>query len=167
MVKSAVLDAFHIVGSGLWMLCGITAGFNMYEFRHIFVLIKSHAFCSTLDLQLSFYCPFFYNSRAHCSLLQCLRTASAILAGAHSYFVVSSFKFEGKNCYHDIFFVFQWPPTKVIFLPEDNCFGQCSAHSQWAKHRLKQLPLGKKITLVGGYWKMKIILYISTVNSHP
>ena len=36
--------------------------------------------------------PPWYNSRAHCPLLQCLRTTSAILAGAHSYFVVSSFK---------------------------------------------------------------------------
>ena len=35
------------------------------------------------DLQLSFYCP-----------LCC--TTSAILAGAHSYFVISSFKCEGK-----------------------------------------------------------------------
>ena len=38
------------------------------------------------------YC---YNSTAHCPLLQCLRTTSAILAGVY-YLVVSSFKCEGK-----------------------------------------------------------------------
>ena len=52
-------------------------------------------FCTTLDLQLSSYHPLYYNSRAHYPLLQYLRT-SAILAGAHSYLVVSSFKCEGK-----------------------------------------------------------------------
>ena len=52
------------------------------------VLVDSHPFCTTLDLQLSFYRRLCYNSRAHCPLLQCLHTASAILAGAHSYFVV-------------------------------------------------------------------------------
>ena len=57
---------------------------------------------SLLDLQLSFYRPLCYNSRAHCPLLQCLRTTSAILAGAHSYFVVSSFKCEGNNSHHDL-----------------------------------------------------------------
>ena len=59
-------------------------------------------FCTTLDLQLSFYPLLCYNSRAHCPLLQCLRTTSAILAGARSYFVVSSFKCEGKNSCHDL-----------------------------------------------------------------
>ena len=49
-----------------------------------------------LVLQLSFYCPLCYNSRAHCPLLQSLCTTSAILAGAHYYFVVPSFKCEGK-----------------------------------------------------------------------
>ena len=34
--------------------------------------------------------------RTNCVILQCLCTTSAILAGAHSYFVVSSFKCEGK-----------------------------------------------------------------------
>jgi hypothetical protein len=53
-------------------------------------------FCTALDLQLSFYRPLRYNSRTHCSLLQCLRTTSSILAGAHSYFVVSSSKCEEK-----------------------------------------------------------------------
>ena len=52
-------------------------------------------------LKLTFYRPLCYNSRTHCSLLQCLRTSSAILAGAHSYFVLSSFKWEGKNRCHD------------------------------------------------------------------
>ena len=43
-----------------------------------------------------------YNIRAHCPQLQCLHTTSAILAGSHSYFVVSSFKCEGKNSCHDL-----------------------------------------------------------------
>ena len=66
------------------------------------VLVKSHPFCMTLHLQLSFYCLLCYNSRAHCLLLQCLCTTSAILAGAYSYFVVSSFKYEEKNSCHDL-----------------------------------------------------------------
>ena len=53
-------------------------------------------FYTMLDLQLNFYSPLCYNSRAHCPLLQCLRTTSAILAGVLSYFVVTSFKREGK-----------------------------------------------------------------------
>ena len=60
------------------------------------VLVKSHAFCTTIDLQLNFYHPLCYNSRAQCLLLQCLHTTSALLAGAHSYFMVSSFKCERK-----------------------------------------------------------------------
>ena len=35
-------------------------------------------------------------------LLQCLRTTSAILAGTHSYFEVSSFTCEGKLSCHDL-----------------------------------------------------------------
>ena len=60
-------------------------------------------FCQfwTLDLQLSFYRPLCYN-RAHCPLLLCLRTTSAILSGAYSYFVVLSFKCEGTNSCHDL-----------------------------------------------------------------
>jgi hypothetical protein len=66
------------------------------------VLVDSHPFCTMLDLQLSLYCPLCYNSRAHCSLLPCLCTTGAILAGAHSYFVVSSFKCEEKDSWHDL-----------------------------------------------------------------
>ena len=66
--------------------------------RHT-VLVESRPFCMVLDLRLSFYCPLCYNSRAHCPLLQCLCTTSAILAGALYYFVVPSFKCEGKNSY--------------------------------------------------------------------
>jgi len=51
-----------------------------------------------LDLQLSLYSPLCYNNRA---LLQCLHTTSAILAGAHSYSVVS-FKCKGKISCHDL-----------------------------------------------------------------
>ena len=64
--------------------------------RHA-VLVKSHPFGTTLDLQLSFYHLLCYNSRAHCPLLQCLCTTSVILAGKRSYFVVSSFRCDGKN----------------------------------------------------------------------
>ena len=48
-------------------------------------------FCTKLDLQLSLYRPLWYNSRTLWPLLQYLRTISAILAGAHYYFVVSSY----------------------------------------------------------------------------
>ena len=60
--------------------------------------LKSYEF----DLQLNFYHPLCYNSTALCPLLQCLLTTSAILAGAHSYFVVSSFKCERKNSCHNL-----------------------------------------------------------------
>ena len=63
----------------------------------VVILAESHPSCLTLDLQLSFYLLLCYYSRAQCPLLQCLRTTSAIVAGAHSYFVVSSFKSEGRN----------------------------------------------------------------------
>jgi hypothetical protein len=81
-----------------------TAGYGVegVEFRlhHVWiltshVLVKSPPSCTTLDLQLRFYHPLWYNSIAPCPLLQCLGT-SGILAGAHSYFMVSSFKCEEK-----------------------------------------------------------------------
>ena len=53
-------------------------------------------------LTTGFYRPLCYNSRAHCPLLQCPHTTSAILPGAHSYFVVSLFKYERKNSCHDL-----------------------------------------------------------------
>ena len=62
------------------------------RYRHA-VLVKSQPFCTTLDLQLSFYRPLCYDSRTHCPLLQCLRT-SAILTGTYPYFLVSSFKWQ-------------------------------------------------------------------------
>ena len=54
------------------------------------------------DLQLRFYRPVSYNNGAHCSLLQCLCTTSAILAGAHSYFVVSFKCGAEENSCHDL-----------------------------------------------------------------
>ena len=72
--------------------------YRLFWCRHA-VLVDSHPFCKTLDLQLSSYRPLCCNSRA---LLQCLRATGAILSGAHSYFVVSSFQCEGKNSYHDL-----------------------------------------------------------------
>ena len=64
--------------------------------------IESNPFCMTLDLQLSFYRSLCYNSRPYCPLLQCLRTTSTILAGAHFNFVISTFKCEWKNSCHDL-----------------------------------------------------------------
>ena len=61
------------------------------------VLVELHPFYAMLDVQLNFYYPLCYYSRAHCSLLQCLCTTSAILADTHFYFVVSLFKYEGKK----------------------------------------------------------------------
>ena len=54
------------------------------------------------DLEVSFCRPLCYESIAHCPLLQYLRTTSAIVTGAHSYFAVSSLKCEGKNSCHDL-----------------------------------------------------------------
>ena len=74
-------------------------------FLCLFLLVSqavSIPFCTTLDLQLSFYRSLCYNSRDHCPLLQCLRTTSAILAGAQPYFVVSLFKCEGENSCDDL-----------------------------------------------------------------
>ena len=73
--------------------------------------VESHPFCTTLDLQLSFYRPLCYNSRAYCTLMQNLCTTSAILAGAHSYFVVSSFKCEGENSCHGLI-----PKPSIFFM---------------------------------------------------
>ena len=53
-------------------------------------------------LQMSLYRPLCYNSRTHCPLQQCLHTTSAIIAGTHSYFVLSSFKCEGQNNCYDL-----------------------------------------------------------------
>ena len=75
---------------------------SQYGCFYVGTLFLSRPFCTTLNLQLSFYLALWYNSRAHRPLLQCQRTKSIILAGAHSYFVVSSFKFEGKNSCHDL-----------------------------------------------------------------
>ena len=58
--------------------------------------IKSHPFYKTLDLQPNLFRPLCNNSIPHCPLLQCIHTTSTILAGAHSYVVVSSFKCEEK-----------------------------------------------------------------------
>ena len=51
------------------------------------VLVESDPFCTMLDLQLTFYVPVCNKNKAHCPFLQYLRTTSAILAGAQSYFV--------------------------------------------------------------------------------
>ena len=59
-------------------------------------IVESHPFCTTLDLQLYFYPPLCYKRRAHCHLLQCLHTSGAILADAHSYFVVSYVRTKNK-----------------------------------------------------------------------
>ena len=79
-------------------------------FHKLTVAFSSMPFSMMLDLQL-FYRSLCYNSRSHYSLLQCLRTACAILAGTHSSFVVSSFKCEGKNSCHDLI------PNPRVFFP--------------------------------------------------
>ena len=73
---------------------------QLFWWRHA-VLVESHPFRTTHDLQTSFYHPLCYDSRDHCLLLQILHTTSVILAGSHSYFVVSSLS-EGKNRWHDL-----------------------------------------------------------------
>ena len=89
-------------------------GFEYRRLYHVWIFTShesqlQHPFFTTLDLQLpSIYRPLCYNSRAHCPLLQCLRTTSAILADAHSCFEVSSFKCEGKivtmtSCWNIVF----------------------------------------------------------------
>jgi hypothetical protein len=87
--------------SSLWHCLALLPRSTLFWCRYT-VLVKSHPFSTLLDLQLSFYCPLCYNSRVHCSLLQCPCPTSVILAGAHSYFVVSSFKCEWKNSCHDL-----------------------------------------------------------------
>ena len=47
-------------------------------------LVESHPLFTTIDLQLSFYRPLYYNSRAHSLLLQRLHTTSAIQFGGCS-----------------------------------------------------------------------------------
>ena len=71
---------------------------RLFWFRHA-VLVETHPFCMTLDLQLSFCCPLCYNSISHCPLLPCLHTTSAILSAAHSYLMVLSYK---CNRCHDL-----------------------------------------------------------------
>ena len=95
----------------------------MCEFWHLMILVETHSFCLTLDLQLSFYRLLCYNSRARCPLLQCLSTTSAILAGAHSYFVVS-FKCEGKNSSHDLI-----PNPRIILV---DCRDSAEHSSKWS-----------------------------------
>ena len=53
--------------------------------------------------------------------MQCLRTTSAILTGAHSYFLVSSFKCDGKNSRHDLY----------ISLMIIDCESHCSKKKKW------------------------------------
>ena len=86
--------------SSLWHSLAFRPAVRLFWYIHA-VLVESHPFFTTLDLQLSFYRTLCYNSRAHCPLLQHLHTTSAKLDGAHSYFVVS-FKCEGKNSCHDL-----------------------------------------------------------------
>ena len=65
----------------------LKAFFGIFPSKYVyFDVVESQPSCTTLDLQLSFYRLMCYNSRAHCPLLLCLHTTSAILAGAHSYF---------------------------------------------------------------------------------
>ena len=109
-------DKNSVVSQASWMwlvpqwVCGrhlIPLGspcvnFEISWFIAIIGLVKSSILHDAWFIKLSFYWLLSYDSRAHCSLLQFLRSTTAILAGAYSYFVLSSFKFEGKNSYHDL-----------------------------------------------------------------
>ena len=86
-----------------------TTGFTICEFWYLMILVASHLFCTIFYLQLSFYRPLCYNSRSHCPLV----TTTAILAVAHSYFVVSLFKCEGKNSCHDLILIRPMSRTKI------------------------------------------------------
>ena len=73
-----------------------------------------------LDLQMNLFCPLCYNSRAHCSLLQCLCILSDMLADTHSYFV-RSLNVREKNSFHDLIFnpsTFHHYYYKTFILPD-------------------------------------------------
>ena len=96
-----------------------------------------------LDLQLSFYRPLCYN-RAHCPLLQCLNTISAILAGAHSYFVVSSFKCEGKNSCYDLI-----PNPCIIHQDSQYCISSKATPLHYRLNSQPSYPIVYQVLLVG------------------
>ena len=107
---------------------------------------ESHPFCTMLDLQLSFYWPLCYNSRAHCPLLQCLCMTSAIVAGAHSYFV-GSFKCEEKNNCH---YLISNPCILKVHIILLNFNGGIKSNYIWISHTFIffWLGLSKHITSV-------------------
>ena len=85
----------------MWKASNI-AGFTVCEFWYFMILVESLPFYTTLDLQLSFYCLFVKRVELAALYRQCVHITSALLAGAHSYFVVWSFKCEWKNSCHDL-----------------------------------------------------------------
>ena len=82
----------------------------LFSYRHIF-LVELHIFFTTFDLLLSFYRSLRYNTRDHCPLLQCLNSTNVVIAGANPYFVVLSFKCEGKNSCNDLI-----PNSRVVYM---------------------------------------------------
>ena len=85
--------------------------------------------CASIDLAKC--CPLGYNSRGHCLLLQYLHTTSTILAGAQFYFVVSSFKCEGKNSCHDLI------PNPAIYGPFISILKHTVVLVHWIKIRYR------------------------------
>ena len=102
--------------------------------------VVSVPFCTTLDLQLSFYRPLCYNSRAHCPLLRCLHTTSDIITGAHSYFMVSSFRYEGKKYFH-------WVSTQpsYVFVCYSRFQGPNECHPDFLKQEKNKIKSFRKI----------------------
>jgi hypothetical protein len=100
-----------------------------------------------LDLQLSFYRPLCYNSRTHCPLLQCLCTTSATLAGAHTYFMVSSFKCEGKDNWYDLIPNPHGSPSSLMVPPPLSWFPLLSRGSSSSLSWFPLLSLIEDITL--------------------
>ena len=115
---------FPVSRSLWWHFSKILMCHRLYcVFTYIYSpLMESHPFCTTLDLQLSFCRPLCYNSRTHNPLQLCLHTTSALLAGVHFYFMVSSFKCEVKSSWHElipnpsIFWHFPFPCDILLLL---------------------------------------------------
>ena len=92
---------------------------------------ESHPFCTTLNAQLSSIalCVVIVELTAlYCSV----RSTSAILGGAHSYFVISSFKCEGKNSCHDII-----PNHNLVFKSNQSTTKSKKCNKKWYRDVVK------------------------------
>ena len=128
-------------------------GVEYRRIHHVWILTshETNPFYTTLDLQMSLYRPLCYNSRTHCSLLQCLRT-SVIIAGAHSHFVVSSFTCEGKKL--------PWLNTQSLYKTTVIKPG-CEFHAVGLGSALCRITLLNFLKNVELFWKI-----LSTMSSH-